>query len=446
MRLPVSIAFCFRDACSDSSSLQVVALTTNSRCFTSLAQLRVFSSLHCLVGATACAIVMPSASVVIFVPGLPGWGPSSDYWGQGTAPGTAKFGLNIRESAVGAISSHHDRACEVFAQILGRVVDYGEQHATEFDHQRFGADHSGKALHATWSEEKPVHLICHSAGINTGRYLQFLLATDHWNLGTNSRWIRSIVSLAGNINGTTLPYLFGVDEETGDMPKAKWVESCNRLRHATRWTAKKKKLDHEAERVKVMDWALDHWGVPSIEENVMENIAESKMFSNTDHILYETTLQGSRALNQKVSDYEGTYYFSFTALCTDLSKSSPISWMTNPLFMMPSGYMLYKKFEHSPIPEWENAPKWRENDGFLTRASQAMPFGSIDGGQFKMGCELRTGVWYSALLQDLMGTEFTWDHIDVCWGVHFLKPERMQHEPQVQTRLYELLYETLSKL
>lgn len=383
--------------------------------------------------------------MVILVPGLPGWGHSECYWGQGTAPATRTFGLKVKEAVTGAISSYHDRACELFAQIRGCLVDFGEQHSTKYDHQRFGNDFSNNALHPEWSEAHPVHLICHSAGTNVARCLQHLLANDHWNLGTNSRWIRSIVSLAGNINGTTIPYLF-VDEATGDATQSKWVELCNRLRHAVRWTAKKKKVDHESEREQIMNWELNHWGVSSIDENIMENIAESKLFSNTDHLLYETSLQGSRELNEKISDYQGTYYFSFAAVCTDLSKGSPISWMTNPLFMMPSAFMLHKKFDQNPVPEWENLPEWHENDGFLTKASQAPPRGSIDGGHFEPGCELRTGVWYSARLQDLMQTEFTWDHVDVCWGVNFLKPVRMQHEPQVQTRLYELLYETLSKL
>ena len=62
------------------------------------------------------------------------------------------------------LSSHHDRACELFYQLKGGVVDYGEKHSKKNGHARFGRKY--RAKYPEWSSRKPLHFtfIGHSMG------------------------------------------------------------------------------------------------------------------------------------------------------------------------------------------------------------------------------------------------------------------------------------------
>ena len=93
------------------------------------------------------------------------------YWGEATK-------LASEHSPVlclwpGGLSSLHDRACEIFYQIKGGRVDYGEKHAQTFGHARFGRTYLG--LYPTWSASSPIHIVGHSLGGTTVRMLQVIL-------------------------------------------------------------------------------------------------------------------------------------------------------------------------------------------------------------------------------------------------------------------------------
>ncbi|TYZ67907.1 hypothetical protein PybrP1_008700 [[Pythium] brassicae (nom. inval.)] len=112
---------------------------------------------------------------------------------------------------VGALSSDHDRACEAFFQLFGGTVDYGEQHACDAGHNRFGATFY-TPLHPNWSAANPVHLLGHSFGATTAVELYQLLCQDYFGVGSDCRWVRSITSIAGPLSGTTLTYVFGLHD------------------------------------------------------------------------------------------------------------------------------------------------------------------------------------------------------------------------------------------
>lgn len=159
---------------------------------------------------------MANNNPVILVHGILGFGPKElgplNYWGSAFKVPSP---LMRYEASVGPISSAHDRACELAAQIKGTRVDYGEQHANAEGHKRYGYDFTGNGFVADWSASYPVHLVGHSLGSPTVRCLQQLLASDYWVWGSGHRWVKSISTISGVSNGSTLTYFFGANEQTG---------------------------------------------------------------------------------------------------------------------------------------------------------------------------------------------------------------------------------------
>ncbi|OQS06817.1 hypothetical protein THRCLA_01158 [Thraustotheca clavata] len=113
---------------------------------------------------------------------------------------------------VGVASSDHDRACEVFYQLVGGKVDYGREHSKEKKHYRYGYTFQ-KGLHENWSQDSPIHLIGHSFGATTALELYQLICTDFFGVGSNHKWVKSIVSIAGPLSGATLGHMCGLDED-----------------------------------------------------------------------------------------------------------------------------------------------------------------------------------------------------------------------------------------
>ncbi len=125
----------------------------------------------------------------VFVHGFNGWGGGEginrtvSYWGATTGDLMAyltRSGYECYAASVGPISSAWDRACELYAQLTGGTVDYGEAHSREHNHLRYGRTYD-KPLFEGWGEKdsagniKKVNLIGHSFGGTTIRLLTYLL-------------------------------------------------------------------------------------------------------------------------------------------------------------------------------------------------------------------------------------------------------------------------------
>ncbi|RLN72427.1 hypothetical protein BBJ28_00024291 [Nothophytophthora sp. Chile5] len=152
---------------------------------------------------------------VVLIHGVFGYGKTRPLWNSWSPywPETALRTLNNNHVIVdvGALSSDHDRACEAFYQLYGGRVDYGEQHSHDAGHNRYGAIFE-EAAHPDWSASNPVHLVGHSFGATTALELYQLLCKDFFGVGSDHRWVVSLVSIAGPLTGTTLTHLFGLHE------------------------------------------------------------------------------------------------------------------------------------------------------------------------------------------------------------------------------------------
>ena len=94
----------------------------------------------CAIPAAAADDQPRSDDPVVFVHGLFGWGQRDKifrimpYWGMttGSLPDyLATQGYETYAASVGPLSSAWDRACELYAQLVGARTDYGVKHAQD---------------------------------------------------------------------------------------------------------------------------------------------------------------------------------------------------------------------------------------------------------------------------------------------------------------------------
>ncbi|KAF0730477.1 hypothetical protein AaE_009310, partial [Aphanomyces astaci] len=157
----------------------------------------------------------------VFIHGTLGWGRRTPFFNLAPNYWPLKQLDDVNPNhivvEVGIASSDHDRACETFYQLIGGRVDYGEAHAAEKGHLRYGATFD-MALHPTWSEDNPVHLVGHSYGATTALELYQLLCVDFFGIGSNYKWVKSIVSISGTLSGTTMGmYHHAIRDDDGSM-------------------------------------------------------------------------------------------------------------------------------------------------------------------------------------------------------------------------------------
>ena len=164
---------------------------------------------------------------IIMVHGLGGFvtlGPLN-YWGglhYNVLADLESNGYTAYPVNIGTFSSNWDRACELYAQIKGGTVDYGEAHASRYGHARYGKTYSG--FYPQWGEANTqtgnvnkVHLLSHSMGGQTVRILAQLLAngsaeeraaTPQSQLsplftGGKASWLDGILTISATHNGSS---------------------------------------------------------------------------------------------------------------------------------------------------------------------------------------------------------------------------------------------------
>lgn len=304
----------------------------------------------------------------VFVHGLSGWGSYDavnsvmPYWGMfggDLMEYLGDKGFDCYAASVAPSSSAWDRACELYAQLTGTVVDYGEAHSLECKHERFGEDFSGRALIDSWSSEEKINLLGHSFGGATVRLFAHLMAqgsaeeieasgedVSDFFTGGKADWIYSITALAAPHNGTTA-YCISTD----DVPENE---------DDTIFDCVKKEIQN----------ALSNM-IPAATEDKDKNKAE------WDNAAYDMYIDNALELNKEITTLENTYYFSVPCSASVQKENGtyvPVESKMESLFISSSKAM------GAFIGETEGGfvmdESWWENDGLVNTISATAPFGA----------------------------------------------------------------------
>lgn len=356
----------------------------------SLAALRALmvSLLLSLLGSMQAAQAA-NAYPVIFVHGFAGFGRTEmlgyKYWGGLTdleAQLRSRYlDQPVKTAVVGPFSSNWDRAVELYYQIKGGCVDYGQLHANTHGHLRKPEDywHNGRTCHPglypQWDADHPVHIVSHSMGGQTARMLVQLLAGNGAPTnpglfphgGTSAGWVKSVTTISTPNDGTTLAYRV-VD----------WVpvvqQMVTGIAGLTAGTAGST----------VYDFKLDQWRVGSRRStesftDYVNRVMASPLWSSglQDLSPFDLSPAGAMVENDWVKDHPGVYYFSVS---TDSSHRGLFGWSyypnpdTNPLVFLFVGPGWMGNFvpDGRPFAPVDHT-LWWANDGVVNTVSHKAP-------------------------------------------------------------------------
>ena len=293
----------------------------------------------------------------ICVHGLSGWGSYDEqnerlpYWGLKSGDILKKLGEQgyaVFSASVAPHGSAYDRACELYAQLSGTIVDYGKTHSEMFGHARFGTDFRGRALIDAFDENTKLVLIGHSFGGATIRLFAHILekGIKEECIGEHSAFfdgnragnIFSIMTVAAPHNGTT----------AYDLYEDPFFDTS-----AVKLTLKEKLAAKLMSRT---------------------NSADDRELPSEDCAAFDMHIDNARKLNEKLSVNENIYYFSQPCSYTFQQKDGTYYPEKDMSVTFRKTSKLMGIYEGKSKEGCSLGKEWRENDGLVNTISSTYPF------------------------------------------------------------------------
>jgi triacylglycerol lipase len=319
--------------------------------------------------------------------------------------------------SMGPVSSAWDRACELYAHLTGGRVDYGEAHAKEHGHSRYGETYR-KALLKDWSADTPIALLGHSFGGPTVNLFAQLceegspaeMAAGQENIsplftGELGGHILAIVTLSGTLNGTTAaePYISDEGGMAGSLPGQMML------------------LARVGMVLPIVAWLYPfHLGQFGIDARSFYHTpikawkAGDALLEQKDNAAYDLTIDGAKAINDGIRCQPGIYYFSYTAQATapDAAGNQVPGDNVWSMFQETSAAMGKKRAPFTTPGGVTIDDSWLPNDGLVNVVSARYPLNAPHK-TFDPG-NIERGVW------QVMPVITNFDHNDFAGGMQQL--------------------------
>ena len=329
-----------------------------------------------------------------------GWGPDEmagyKYWGgkNDIINHLKEQGFEVYTASVGPVSSNWDRAVELFYQIKGGQVDYGQDHAKAFGLIQKPEAKKFPGLYPEWDKNNPIHIIGHSMGGQTGRMLQYLLESvfyleeekeqpeESTLLGyVHAGWITSITTISTPHNGTTLS-----DIITKGIPFLQDVMGVAAV------------VGND-----FFDFDLQQWGFEKRREETwvayFRRMREHKAWGTRNMCAWDVSLEGAKSLNTLAPVSSDIYYFSYATSNTKLDSASGfhVPHKSMNLILWANARIMGRKKAYW-TDDTATDSTWYENDGIVNTTSQLGPttgtYGEDHIVAYKAGELLIPGQWY----------------------------------------------------
>lgn len=320
----------------------------------------------------------------VLVHGLGGYGADSKindvnpYWGAETGNVVTYLrdekGFEVYEASVGPFSSTWDRTCELYAQLTGTTVDYGEAHSKAHNHDRYGRTYSEKLV-ADWGTETKggqvikLNLIGHSFGGATIRLFTSLLeygCEDEINAsgedvsplfkGGQGNLVNSVTTLCSPHNGSTLYYC---------------VEQYNVVDYALDFVFYGSKLALDSSVSDYYDFHLEHFGIDT-ESQDASTILKTVFSQGTDNAAYDLSPDGAAEINKNIKTVDNVYYFSYAYSMTEEKWDKQIPTGSINILTIPA--TLIGSYSENKVTDYPIDETWLENDGMVNVISAKYPF------------------------------------------------------------------------
>lgn len=359
----------------------------------------------------------------VLVHGLGGWGESTGinaalrYWGGDAGDISAHLeenGCEVYEPSLGPFSSNWDRVCELYAQLTGTRVDYGEAHSKLHNHERYGeafttplVENWGQKING--GQKVKINLVGHSFGGAAVRTLAYLLEygdeAEQEASGENvsplfeggkGDWIFSVTTLCAPHNGSSLTEALNAISDGIGMGLG--YEGLSDVDSAQFMATLLFGLSGINSTVKgVYDFKLEHFGIGNAASGisgVMDTINKLKELG-TDHAGYDLSPDGAAKINAAVKAVPGVYYFSYAYCTTQEGKllkgqQVPVSG-TLPVLYAPA--LLMGKFTGTTDGGITIDETWLPNDGLVSVVSAEYPSGEEHYDYDGDAENLKKGIW-----------------------------------------------------
>lgn len=363
----------------------------------------------------------------IFVHGMGGWGSDNEfydlspYWGGGLgiSSGTDLIkilnenGIEAYAPSVGPLSSAWDRACELYAQLTGTVVDYGEAHSKAHGHDRYGFSYEGNAtMGEPWNLKDKINLVGHSFGGETVRLITSLLAfgSEEELAATGEKTselfkgghdcVHACITLSSPHNGSQVANQL-VDPQVTMLLIAAAMNVIGCV-FGNNFLVFSFQLGHFGITPKQDEWRA----LPDLE-------GVYNFYKYNDNCGYDMTLRGAAELNEKIKLAPNTYYYSYTTAATQeglFGLQLPIKTL-NPIFYISSAMLGVT--HGSTVDGVKIEGDWTVHDGIVPLASALYPLCDAATARdyeeaLEAGETIEPGRWY--YLDTMYGT----DHFDFC--------------------------------
>lgn len=350
----------------------------------------------------------------VFVHGMGGWGAYEEnapmpYWGglnmDGLSMGVSdtnivdilnSYGVETYEASVGPFSSAWDRACELYAQLTGTVVDYGEAHSKAHNHDRYGYSYEGKALMGeAWDLVSPINIMGHSFGGPTVR-----LFTSLMYYGNEAEKAATGESTSPLFTGghDAIHSCTTFSSPNDGTPIADFLVNLKLIA----LIAFAGNLLGSVFGDEVMMWHLrfGHFGITPREGEDKAKFSINSIvnfYNSNDNCGYDMTIKGAKELNSLIEVVPSTYYYSYTAIATKENLVGMQKLQTPSMFSFSS--LVLSLYEGKTIDGVEMTKEWAISDGIVPYASAKCPMKDIDTAKsyseaVANGEEILPGRWY----------------------------------------------------